>query len=146
MKRTVLSKRPTYISEGRSVNGKLTLEFLGEYSAAIMVDLKHSISVAKYEDLDKEAKKSYKIHRPKPNTDRLTKLRAELPNCLFSAEEWTTQANKLTAISEPTCYNRHKHTKPVTFKDAAAFRDHVAFCFDHGSAGPSGTQVRSQGN
>ena len=32
MQRTILNKKPTYISEGRSVNGKLTLEFLGEYA------------------------------------------------------------------------------------------------------------------
>ena len=112
-----------------------------------MVDLQHSLSVAKYEDLPNwEARAGFKIARPKPRTDRFTKLRAELPNCLFSAEDWTSQANKLKAITEPTCYNRHKHTQSVTFKDAAALRDHVAICFDHGNAGPSGTQARSHGN
>ena len=82
-----MSTRPTYISEGRSVDGKLTLEFLGEYSAAIMVDLQHSLSGAKFEDLpNREARAGFKIARPKPRTDRFTKLRAELPNCLFSAK------------------------------------------------------------
>ena len=140
-----MNRRPTYTSEGRSVNGKLTLEFLGEYSAAILVDLKHSISVAKYEDLSKDDKKSFKIQRPKPNTARLTKLRAELPNCLFSAEEWTKAANELAVISEPTCFNRHQHPQPVVFKDATAYRNHVAHCFG-GSAGPSGSQARSKSN
>lgn len=144
-RRTVLNRRPTYSSEGRSVNGKLTLEFLGEYSTAILVDLKHSISVAKFEDLSKEAKKNYKIHRPKPNITRMTRLRAELPNCLFSAEEWTKAANLLAAITEPTCFNRQQHIQPVVFKDVTAFGNHVAHCFG-GGAGPSGSQDRPKGN
>ena len=141
MQRTILNKKPTYISEGRSVDGKLTLEFLGEYAAAIMVDLEHSLSLAKFEDLpDRDAKAGFKINRPKPRTDRFIKLRAELPNCLFSSEDWTTQANQLKAIGQPTCYNRHKHPQPKTFEDTAALREHTIVCFDTGNAGTSGTQ------
>ena len=46
MKRTNLNRRPTVTSKGRSEDGKLTLGFLGEYAAAIMVDLQHSLSLA----------------------------------------------------------------------------------------------------
>ena len=98
--------------------------------------------MAKFEDLpDRDAKAGFKINRPKPRTDRFIKLRAELPNCLFSSEDWTTQANQLKAIGQPTCYNRHKHPQPKTFQDAAALREHTTICFDTGNAGTSGTQV-----
>ena len=67
MKRVFLSKRQTVASEGRSIDGKLTPGFLGEFAAAVHMDLLHSLSLAKYEALpDKKAREGFKISRPKP--------------------------------------------------------------------------------
>ena len=77
MRRTYLSRRPTISSEGRSIDGKLTPGFLGEYAAAVHVDLLHSLSLAKFEDLpDKKAREGVKISRPKPQTARFINFRA----------------------------------------------------------------------
>ena len=139
MKRTYLSRRPTVTSEGRSEDGKLTLGFLGEYAAAVMVDMLHSISLAMYEDLpDKTARVGVKIARPKPLTNRFINLRAEMPNMLFSTEDWNKQANRLDVIEEPICFNKLKHLEPKTFKAAATLREHTTVCYDKVT---SGTQV-----
>ena len=141
MKRTYLSRRPTVTSEGRSEDGKLTLGFLGEYAAAVMVDMLHSISLAMYEDLpDKTARVGVKIARPKPLTNRFINLRAEMPNMLFSTEDWNKQANRLVAIEEPICFNKHKHEKPMTFKDAFSLKELTADCYDKVT---TGTQVQN---
>ena len=100
MRRTYLSRRPTVSSEGRSIDGKLTLGFLGKYAAAVQV---HSLSLAKFEDLpDKKAREGVKIACPKPQTASFINLRAEMHNVLFSTEEWNKQSNQLDAIEEPT--------------------------------------------
>ena len=66
-------------------------------------------------------------------SSRFIKLRAEMPNILFSSEDWTKQANKLDAVEVPTCFNKHKHSEPKTFKDSATLREHTNICFDKGT-------------
>ena len=96
----------------------------------------HSLSLAKYEDLpDKDARVGVKIARPKPQTERFINLRTEMPNVLFSTEDWNKQANKLTAIEEPTCFNKFKHVEPKVFEDAATLRQHTDICFGKVAAG-----------
>ena len=61
MKRTFLSRRQTVTSEGRSIDGKLTPGFLGEFAAAVHVDLLHFLSLAKYEDLPCPTRRPVKV-------------------------------------------------------------------------------------
>ena len=96
----------------------------------------HSISLAKYEDLpDKDARVGVKIARPKTQTEWFINLRAEVPNVLFSTEDWNKQANKLTAIEEPTCFNKFKHVEPMVFMDSATLRQHTNICYGKVAAG-----------
>ena len=48
-----------------------------------------------------------------------------MPNILFSLEDWTKQANKLDAVEVPTCFIKHKHPEPKTFKDSVTLREHT---------------------
>ena len=145
MRRTYLRKRQTISSDGRSIDGKLTLGFLGEYAAAVQVNMLRSISLAKYEDLpDKDARVGVKIARPKPQTERFINLRAEMPNVLFSTEDWNKQANKLTAIEEPTCFNKLKHVDPMVFEDAVDMAKHTATCYGRAVTGVQVSQVTAR--
>ena len=63
-----------------------------------------------------------------------------MPNILFSSEDWTKQANKLDAVEVPTCFNKHKHPEPKTFKDSATLREHTTICFDKG---PTSAEVHT---
>ena len=98
------------------------------------MDLLHSLSLAKYEDLpDKKAREGFKISRPKPQAKKFINLRAEMPNLLFSTEQWNVEVNKLAAVVKPTCFNKLKHENPVTFEDEITMSRHTTTC--HGSTG-----------
>ena len=50
----------------------------------------------------------------------------------------------------PTCFNKHKHPEPKTFKDSATLREHTTICFDKGTTNAevynpkSGTRGRAR--
>ena len=97
------------------------------------------MSLAKFEDLpDKVAREGVKVSRPKPQTESFIDLRADMPNLLFSTEQWNKEVNKLDAVAKPTCFNRLKHVDPMVFEDAVTMAKHTATCY--GSAG-TGVQV-----
>ena len=91
----------------------------------------------------KNAREGFKISRPKPQAERFINLRAEMPNLLFSTDQWNVDVNKLDAVVKPTCFNRLKHDDPVTFEDKTTMSRYTTACY--GSTGSRAQSNKSYG-
>ena len=78
MSKCHLSKWPAWPSKGRSEGDALTLEFLAKYSAAVMVDMLHSLS------LEKNSKEGTRnVIRTAPKVNQMVTLRANVQNMVM---------------------------------------------------------------
>ena len=114
--------------KGRSDGNALTLDFLASYSAAVMVDLLHSLSIEENSKLPKTAVKN--VVRPTPKVGDMVTLRANVQNMVMSCQTWNREANtKLT--NEYGCYNVVRHREPKKFESITIWRAHCVECYRH---------------
>ena len=126
MSKCHLSKFPTWPSQGRSEGNALTLEFLAKYSAAVHVDLLHSLSL---EQNCKERNKP--ITRTAPKVGQMIVARATVQNMVMAIQQWNTGANARSEINDYGCYNVIRHREPVKFDNLTAYRSHCVECYGH---------------
>ena len=95
--------------KGRSDGNALTLDFLATYSAAVMVDMLHSLSIEENSKLPKTAVKN--VVRSTPKVGDMVTLRANVQNMVLSIQTWNREANtKLN--NEYGCYNVVRTASP----------------------------------
>ena len=126
MSKCHLSKFPVWPSKGRSEGNALTLNFLAQYSAAIHVDLLHSLSLEQH---TKDKNKA--ITRTVPKVGPMIVLRASVQNMVMGIQQWNTVANSRSEINEFCCYNVIRHREPMKFDNQIAYRTHAVECYGH---------------
>ena len=126
MSKCHLSKWPAWPSKGRSEGDALTLEFLAKYSAAVMVDMLHSLS------LEKNSKEGTRnVIRTAPKVNQMVTLRANVQNMVMGIQSWNTKANAREDINDYGCYNVVRHREPVRFETVTVWRAHCVECYGH---------------
>ena len=126
MQKCHLSRWPAWPSKGRSEGDALTLEFLAKYSAAVMVDMLHSLS------LEKNAKEGTKnVVRTTPKVNQMVTLRANVQNMVMGIQSWNKEANGREDINEYGCYNVVRHREPAKFESITVWRAHCVECYGH---------------
>jgi hypothetical protein len=122
MNKCHLSKFLVWPSKGNA----LTLNFLAQYSAAIHVDLLHSLSLEQH-----TKDKNSAIPRTVPKVGPMIVLRASVQNMVMGIQQWNTVANSRSEINEFCCYNVIRHREPTRFNDQATYRAHAVECYGH---------------
>jgi hypothetical protein len=103
-------------SDNRSHKGALTLKTLGEYCAALHVDVLHSLDETRF---------------PQPQVAKLTILRTPFQNLQSTVQHWNDEI--LNCVNEKTrlCVNFIKHREVKVFKDKAQHETHPTECYGH---------------
>jgi hypothetical protein len=99
---------------------------LAQYSAAVYVDLFHSLSL---EEHTKD--KTVTMTRTVPKVGPMIVRPASAQNLVMDIQQWNTVANKRAEINEYTCFNVVGHRDPAKFGDQFAYRTHVVECYGH---------------
>ena len=126
MSKCHLSKWPAWPSQGRSEGDALTLEFLAKYSAAVMVDMLHSLSL---EQNNREGTRN--VTRTVPKVGQMLVLRASVQNMVMGIQSWNTNANARDEINDYGCYNVVRHREPAKFETVTVWRAHCVECYGH---------------
>ena len=121
-----LSKFPVWPSKGRSEGNALTLDFLAQYSAAVYMDLFHSLSL---EEHTKDKNKT--VTRTVPKVGPMIVRRASVQNMVMGIQQWNTVANSRAEINEYSCFNVVRHRDPAKFGDQTAYRTHMVESYGH---------------
>jgi hypothetical protein len=102
------------VSGKRRHKGALTLKTLGEYCAALHVDVLHSLDEARF---------------PQPQVDKLIRLRTPFQNLQTTVQHWNDEI--LNYVDEKTrlCVNFIKHREVQVFKDKAKHERHTTECY-----------------
>ena len=130
MQKCHLPRWPVWPVKGRSDEDALTLEFLASYSAAVMVDLLHSLSIEENSKLPKTQQSAKNIVKPTPRVGDMITMRANVQNMVMSCQSWNREANtKLT--NEYGCYNVVRHREPKLFESISVWRGHCVECYGH---------------
>jgi hypothetical protein len=119
-----LSKFPVWPKQGRSEGNALTQDFLAQYSAAVYVDLFHSLSL---EEHTKD--NTVKVTRTVPKVGPMIVRCGSVQNLVMGIQQWNTVANSRAEINEYTCFNLVRHRDPAKFDDQTACRTHVVECY-----------------
>ena len=86
MQKCHLPRWPVWPLKGRSDEDALTLEFLASYSAAVMVDLLHSLSIEENSKLPKPQQSAKNIVKPTPRVGDMITMRANVKNMVTSCQ------------------------------------------------------------
>ena len=82
MQKCHLSRWPAWPSKGRSDGDALTLEFLAKYSAAVMVDMLHSLSREERQGGNQECRQDHPQGKPDGNS------MANVQNMVMGIQSW----------------------------------------------------------
>jgi hypothetical protein len=104
--------------------------FLASYSAAVMVDLLHSLSIEENSKLPKTHQSAKNIVKPTPRVGDMITMRANVQNMVMSCQSWNREANtKLT--NEYGCYNIVRHREPKLFESISVWRGYCVEFYGH---------------
>jgi hypothetical protein len=126
MRKCHLSRWPAWPTEGRSRGNALTLNFLTQYCAAVMVDMLHSLSIE-----ENSQDKSKKIERSTPKVKEMLAARVTVQNLVSDIQAWNLEANVTGDDDEYGCYNLVGHRSPELFRSIGKWRDHCVECYGH---------------
>ena len=114
--KTHLPQKMSWPSGNMSYKGALTLKTLGEYCAALHVDVMHSLDEARF---------------PQPQVAKLIRLRTPFQNLQTTVQHWNDEI--LNCVDEKTrlCVNFIKHREVEVFKDKAKHETHTAEWYGH---------------
>ena len=116
----------TNLYEGRSKGNALTLNFLGQYCAAVMVDMLHSLSIE-----ENSQDKTKKVERSTPKVKEMLAARVTVQNLVSDIQAWNLEANVTMNDDEYGCYNLVGHRYPELFSSIGKWRDHCVECYGH---------------
>ena len=133
MQKCALGPTPTWMTRSRSTGKALTLQFLSEYSASVYADYLYAIKLTKV----RSYKERKDLGHPRPETDAMSKVRAEEPNVVMPIQVWINQSNDMSKDGS-ACHNYLKH-KSMYFNNEVEWRDHLKECF----AGETMPNIRS---
>ena len=126
MRKCHLSRWPAWPTEGRSRGNALTLNFLTQYCAAVMVDMLHSLSIE-----ENTQDKTKKIVRSTPKVKEMLAARINVQNLVSDIQVWNREANVTGADDEYGCYDLVRHRLPEMFKSIQKWRAHCVECYGH---------------
>ena len=126
MQKCHLSRWPAWPMKGRSDGNALTLDFLAKYSAAVMVDMLHSLSIEENNKLG-----TRNVVRTTPKVGEMVTLRASVQNMVMSIQTWNREANSKGTADEYGCYNVVRHRDPKKFDSITIWRAHCVECYGH---------------
>ena len=106
----------TWPADDRSFKGALSLRTLGEYCAALHVDVLHSVN---------------DLHFPLPKVNKLITLRLRFQNALATVQRWNDEILNCEGVKERTCVNAVKHREPQIFVSKALHEAHTVECYGH---------------
>jgi hypothetical protein len=114
--KTHLPQKMSWPSGNRSHKGALTLKTLGEYCAALNVDVMHSLDKARF---------------PQPQLAKLIRLRTSFQNLQTTVQHWNDEI--LNCVDEKTrmCVNFVKHRELQVFKDKVKHEKHTTEYYGH---------------
>ena len=102
---------------------------MAQYSAAVIVDLHHSMSLE-----ENTQDRSKKVERTTANVTAMLSARVKVQNCVSNIQEWNTEANAIGKEEEYGCYNLVGHRHPEMFDSIRKWRDHCVECYGHDRA------------
>jgi hypothetical protein len=114
--KTHLPNKMSWPSSDRSHKGALSLKTMGEYCAALHVDILHSLN---------------ETHFPLPKVDKLTNLRAPFQNLQSTVQRWNDEILNCVSDRTRTCVNYVKHRDVRVFTDKATHEKHTIECYGH---------------
>ena len=114
--KTHLPYKMSWPSGDRSHKGALTLKTLGEYCAALHVDVLHSLDDA---------------HFPLPKVNKLISLRLPFQNVISSVQRWNDEILNCVGDKHRICVNAVKHRQIEVFTKKALHEKHTMTCYGH---------------
>jgi hypothetical protein len=113
--KTHLPHKMSWPSGDRSHLGALTLKTLGEYCAALHVDVLHALN---------------DTHYPQPQVAKLTQLRTPFQNLQSTVQRWNDEI--LNCVGDTRlCVNYVKHREVEIFTNKTAHERHTMACYGH---------------
>ena len=114
--KTHLPHKMSWPSGDRSHKGALTLKTLGEYCAALHVDVLHSLDDSRF---------------PQPQVAKLTRLRTPFQNLQSTVQHWNDEILNCVGDKTRLCVNYVKHREVKVFTDKAQHESHTTECYGH---------------
>ena len=114
--KTHLPYKMTWPSRDRSHKGALSLKTIGEYCAALHVDILHALNETSY---------------PLAKVDKMIKLRAPFQNLLASVQRWNDEIFNCVSDGTRNCVNHTKHRDIMVFHDKDKHERHTIECYGH---------------
>ena len=109
-----LPDKVTWPADDRSHKGALSLKTLGEYCAALHVDVLHSVN---------------EMNFPVPKVNKLITLRLGFQNVVSTVQRWNDEILNCVGVKERTCVNAVKHRQPQVFANKAQHEKHTVVCY-----------------
>ena len=94
----------------------LSLKTLGEYCAALHVDVLHSVN---------------ELNFPVPKVNKLITMRLGFQNVVSTVQRWNDEILNCVGVKERTCVNAVKHRQPKVFANKAQHEKHTMTCYGH---------------
>ena len=93
-----------------------SLKTLGEYCAALHMDVLHSAN---------------ELNFPQLKVNKLITLRLRFQNALSTGKRWNDEILNCLGVKERRCVNAVKHRKPKIFANKALHETHTIECYGH---------------
>jgi hypothetical protein len=109
-----LPDKMTWPADDWSHKGALSLKNLGEYNAALHVDVLHPVNELSF---------------PVPKIDKLISFRLGFQNVVSTVHRWTDKILNCVGVKERTCVNAVKQRQSQVFATKAQHEKHTVTCY-----------------